>query len=66
MKNTWFVHDRVDTTTANELLERYAARKIPAKKMLATDPRLWLVSAYLPEGNYPPRRDKTYEQSIWS
>lgn len=66
MKNSWFTHDPVDAITANELLERYAARKIKAQKTLAPDPRLWLVSAYLPEGNYPPRRDKTYEQSIWS
>lgn len=66
MKSTWFTHDPVDTITANELIARYAARKIKAQKTLATDPRLWLVSAYLPEGNHPPRRDKTYEQRIWS
>lgn len=66
MKSTWFYHDPVDTATANELIARYAARKIKAQKTLATDPRLWLVSAYLPEGNHPPRRDKTYEQRIWS
>lgn len=64
MKSTWFTHDPVDAITANELIARYAARKIKAQKTLATDPRLWLVSAYLPEGNHPPRRDKTYEQRI--
>lgn len=66
MKRTWFVHEPVDTTTANELISRYTARNIQTQKTLATDPRLWLVSALLPEGNYAPRRDHTYEQKCWS
>ncbi|WP_312836655.1 hypothetical protein [Pantoea sp.] len=66
MKQTWFTHDPVDTDTANELLSRYAARNIQAQKTLAADPRLWLVSAMLPEGKSEPRRDRTYEQKIWS
>lgn len=66
MRQTWFTHDPVNTDTANELLARYAARKIQTRKTLAADPRLWLVSALLPEGNYQPRRDHTYEQKCWS
>ncbi|AXF76634.1 hypothetical protein LU604_07070 [Erwinia tracheiphila] len=66
MQLTWFVHDPVDTDTAAELLSRYAARKIQTKKTLATDPRLWLVSALLPEYNREPRQDRTYQQRIWS
>lgn len=66
MKQTWFTHDPVDTDTANELLSRYAARNIQTQKTLAADPCLWLVSAMLPEGKSEPRRDRTYEQKIWS
>lgn len=66
MKSTWFSHEPVDTATANEIISRYKSRNIQTRKTLATDPRLWLVSALLPEGNYPPRRDHTYEQKCWS
>jgi len=65
MQLTWFAHDPVDTETANELLSRYAARKIQTKKTLATDPRLWLVSALLPESRSEPRQDRTYQQKVW-
>lgn len=63
---TWFVHDPVDSETAAELLSRYASRNIQTQKTLATDPRLWLVSALLPESDREPRRDRTYENSVWS
>lgn len=66
MQKTWFTHDPVDTDTPNELLSRYAARNIQTQKTLATDPRLWLVSALLPEGNREPRRDTTYEHKCWA
>lgn len=67
MKRTWFTHpEPLDTTTANELIQRYTSRQIQTKKTLAFDPKFWLVSALLPEGNYAPRRDHTYEQKCWS
>ncbi len=66
MKKTWFTHDPVDTDTANELISRYNARNIHTQKTLAADPRLWLVSALLLEGNREPRRDKTYENKCWA
>lgn len=66
MQKTWFTHDPVDSDTANELLSRYAARNIQTQKTLATDPRLWLVSALLPEGKREPRRDTTYEHKCWA
>ena len=66
MQLTWFVHDPVDADTANELLSRYAARNIQTKKTLATDPRLWLVSALLPESRYEPKASRTYQHKIWS
>lgn len=66
MKKTWFVHDPVDTDTANELISRYTSRNIQTKKTLATDPRMWLVSALLPEGRHAPRQSGTYQQAIWS
>jgi hypothetical protein len=65
MKLTWFVHDAVDAETAEILISRYSARNIQTQKTLATDQRLWLVSALLPESNFEPRRDKTYENHIW-
>lgn len=66
MKRTWFAHDPVDTATANELISRYTARNIQTQKTLATDPRLWLVSAYLPEYREEPIPSKTYQHAIWS
>ena len=66
MRKTWFNHDPVDTETATELLSRYAARNIKTQKTLAADPRLWLVSALLPEFKSEPRQDRTYQQRIWS
>lgn len=67
MKREWFTHpEALDTETANELLSLYASRNIQARKTLSADPRLWLVQAYLECGNFPPRKDKTFEQPIWS
>lgn len=66
MKKTWFTHDPVDTDTAKELLSRYSARNIKAQKTLASDPRLWLVSALLPESKREPVPSRNYQQPIWS
>ena len=63
---TWFVHDPVDSETAEILISRYTARNIQTHKTLAADPRLWLVSALLPESDREPSRDRTYENSVWS
>jgi hypothetical protein len=63
---TWFVHDPVDSETAEILISRYTARNIQTRKTLAADPRLWLVSALLPESDREPRRDRTYESRAWS
>ncbi|OON35625.1 hypothetical protein BTJ39_22385 [Izhakiella australiensis] len=65
MKLSWFVHEPVDTETANELLSRYASRHIQTRKTLAADPRLWLVSALLPHSEWEPRQDRTYQNSMW-
>lgn len=66
MQLTWFAHDPVDADTAAELISRYAARKIQTKKTLATDPRLWLVSALLPESQEEPKASRTYQHRMWS
>ena len=67
MRYSWYTHpDPLDTETANELLARYTARNIQARKTLSADPRLWLVQAYLECGKFPPLPDKTFEQPIWS
>lgn len=66
MRETWFTHDPVDPSTANELLSRYAARNIQTQKTLAADPRLWLVSALLPEFRSEPKPSRQYKNPIWS
>lgn len=66
MQMTWFTHEPLDTDTANDLISSYAARNVKTQKTLATDPRLWLVSALLPEGNREPRQSRTYQNKIWS
>jgi len=65
---TWFVHDPVDTDTdtASELLSRYASRNIKTQKTLSADPRLWLVSALLPEFREEPKPSRQYKNPMWS
>ena len=66
MRMTWFVHDPVDTDTAAELLSRYASRSIKTQKTLSADPRLWLVSALLPEFREEPKPSRQYKNPMWS
>lgn len=67
MRMTWYSHpDALETKTADELLARYAARQVKAKKILAFDPRFWTVSALLPESRYEPRPSKQYQNTLWS
>ncbi|MET3817233.1 hypothetical protein ABIB18_004653 [Pantoea sp. UYEF8] len=66
MRMTWFCHEPVDTETANELLSRYASRNIKTQKTLATDPRLWLVSALLPTFREEPKPSRQYKNPMWS
>jgi len=66
MHMTWFTHEPLDSETAASLISSYTARNIQTQKTLAADPRHWLVSALLPEGNREPRRDRTYENRVWS
>jgi len=66
MRETWFCHDPVDTETATELLSRYASRNIKTQKTLSADPRLWLVSALLPEFREEPKSSRQYKNPMWS
>ncbi|MEB5707393.1 hypothetical protein [Pantoea anthophila] len=67
MRETWFTHpDPLDTKTADELLSSYKLRNIQAKKSLAFDPRLWLVSALLPEFREEPKPSRQYKNPMWS
>lgn len=62
MKLTWFSHpEPLDTKTADELISRYTARHVTAKKELAFDPRFWTVSALLPESRHQPTPSKHYQ-----
>jgi len=67
MRETWFTHPApLDTKTADELLSSYKLRNIQAKKALAFDPRLWLVSALLPEFREVPKPSRQYKNPMWS
>ena len=67
MRESWFTHpDPLDTKTADELLSIYKLRNIQAKKSLAFDPRLWLVSALLPELREEPKPSRQYKNPMWS
>ncbi len=67
MRETWFTHpDPPDTKTADELLSNYKLRNIQAKKSLSFDPRLWLVSALLPEFREEPKPSRQYKNPMWS
>lgn len=66
MRETWFCHDPVDTETAAELLSRYKLRNIQASKTLAFDPRLWIVTALLPEYREKPIPSRQYQNPMWS
>lgn len=63
---SWFTHDPVDSETAAELLSRYASRNIKTQKTLSADPRLWLVSALLPEFREEPKTSRQYKNPMWS
>lgn len=67
MRETWFTHpDPLDTKTADELIASYKSRNIQAKKCLAFDPRLWLVSALLPEFRSEPIPSRQYKNPMRS
>lgn len=66
MQMTWFCHEPVDTETANELISRYASRNIKTQKTLALDPRMWIVSALLPEFREEPKPSRQYKNPMWS
>lgn len=65
MKKGWFQHTDLSESQANELVERYSAKKIRTEKTLSTDYKTWTVNALLPEAEHVPRVDKTFQQRIW-
>ena len=66
MKLTPFTHEPCDTSTADELLSRYKLRNIQATKTLAFDPRLWIVTAMLPEYREKPIPNRKYKNPMRS
>lgn len=58
MKKSWFTHTGLTTEEANELEARYKSKDVPVEKSLDIDPRLWIVSALLPQQNPHLRRSK--------
>lgn len=65
MKKDWFAHTDLTTEEAEELVARYREKGVKVEKCLAADPRLWIVSAYLPEASKTPRQEKTFQQKLW-
>lgn len=67
MRYSWYCHEPLNTETANELLTSYASRNIQTRKTLATDPRLWIVSALLPYSEREPVGDRGWKKnSLWN
>ena len=65
MKMSWFHHTYLTDTQANELVARYAAKRVRTEKSLSPDYKSWTVSALLPEGSCQPRISRTFQQKIW-
>lgn len=65
MKRSWFLHERLTTEQAEELLKRYREKNVRTEKSLDADFIHWTVSAYLPEYRKTPRQDKRWQQRFW-
>lgn len=65
MKTGWFQHVDLTDDQADELVARYAAKRIKTEKSLSADYKTWIVSALLPEDARPPRTDKTFKNRFW-
>lgn len=65
MKKSWFTHTGLTTEEANELVARYKSTGVPVEKSLDIDPRLWIVSALLPQQNSAPKTQQSMRSRTW-
>lgn len=65
MKKSWFTHSGLTTEEANELVARYQSKGVPVEKSLDIDPRLWIVSALLPQQKSAPKTAQSMRSRTW-
>lgn len=65
MKKSWFTHTGLTTEEANELVTRYKAKGVPVEKSLDIDPRLWIVSALLPQQKSSAKTAQSMRSRAW-
>lgn len=65
MRMTWFHHLNLTTEEATQLIAAYQSRNVKTQRTLSADPRLWVVSALLPEYASEPKGRSQYQSRIW-
>ena len=65
MKKSWFTHTGLTSEEANELVTRYESKGITVEKILDIDPRLWIVSALLPQQKTSPSTQQSLRSRVW-
>lgn len=65
MKKSWFTHTGLTSEEANELVTRYESKGITVEKSLDIDPRLWIVSALLPQQKSSPNTQQSLRSRVW-
>lgn len=65
MKKSWFTHTGLTTEEANELVSRYKSKGFLVEKSLDIDPRLWIVSALLPQQNSSAKTAQSMRSRAW-
>jgi len=66
MKKSWFQHFPMNETEANLLVNQYSQRGVKTEKHLTADPRFYVVTAFLPYTQYPPKSQKSLRNNrLW-
>lgn len=65
MRYSWFHHFDLTNEEANQLITAYQSRNVKTQRTLSADPRLWVVSALLPEYASELNGRSQYQQRIW-
>lgn len=65
MKKSWFTHSGLTTEEASELVVRYKSKGVHVEKSLDIDPRLWIVSALLPQQKSSPKTAQSMRSRTW-
>ncbi|NIG12980.1 hypothetical protein F3J37_01330 [Pantoea sp. Al-1710] len=66
MKKSWFEHYPMNEVEANSLIRDYAKRGVTTEKHLTSDPRFFIVSAFLPVSKFVPRSNRAYINNLWN